>query len=112
MAKLLQSETEALIAEQSAIDTKIATLETKAGADAFILARKQELEAVMPKDIIAATRPGRMSMSELLAIELEKVTTQPEEAVSQELAKLSTMKIAANIKLETLAAEDIEIREG
>jgi len=73
-------------AEKAALEETLSVLQTKDGADAFIAERKTDIQSLL-KDAKSPT-PGRITIQDLLAIELDKVERSPYEVVKAEVSRL------------------------
>ena len=73
-------------AEKAALEETLSVLQTKDGADAFIADRKTAIQSLL-KDAKVPTS-GRITMRDLMAIELDKLERSPDEVVNAEVSRL------------------------
>lgn len=97
------------VLEKSVIESQIELLKTKEGADTFIATEVKKIDDVIKTvPVSTATRPDRLSMSELLAIEKEKLEKFPEQCIEKEMACLECAKTDIELVV-TEIEKDIEV---
>jgi len=77
-----------LEAEKTDIDTRIATLQTKDGADAFIAEQKADIDAVLPRLRDRKLPSNQISMKQFLEINKKLLDKHPTEYITREIAQL------------------------
>ena len=77
-----------LEAEKTDIDTRIATLQTKDGADAFIAAQKAGIDTVLPTLKDRKLPHNQISMKQFLGLQKRIIERDPAAYVTREIARL------------------------
>lgn len=77
--------------EKTRLEAEITTLSTKAGADAYIAARKAEVSPLLSK--MKASSSGKITMADLLLIEHVRLNNHPDEVVSKEIVRLEKVVV-------------------
>ena len=77
-----------LQAEKTDIDTRIATLQTKDGADTFIANQKAKIDAVLPRLHDRKLPDNRISMKQFLRLQKRIIERDPTAYVTREITRL------------------------
>jgi len=93
-----------LTSDKAALESKRATLQTKAGADAFIAAEVGKIDAVLPTLKEPKLKKGQVSMKTFLTTVKAMMAKSPAKVVEAEIAR--TEKRIVEIDAEVKAIDD------
>jgi hypothetical protein len=96
---LLKTKSE-LEVEKTDTEARLAVLRTKDGADAFLSDTRKALQACIKSAQKHPDKPGHISMTELLELQLKRTEQFPAQVIREELSKLkrNALDCTAQIK--------------
>ena len=101
-----------LASDKAALESKLTTLQTKAGADAFIAAEVGKIDAVLPTLKEPKLKKGQVSMKTFLTTVKAIMAKAPNKVVEAEIMRTEKQLVKIDAEVKVIDDKNTDLRGG